>query len=51
MDADVIVVGSGLAGMVAAWHAAERGRKRKDEVLSQRGLRGLPQAFVFGAFK
>ena len=27
MDADVIVVGAGLAGMVAAFHAAERGRK------------------------
>ena len=27
MDADVIVVGGGLAGMAAAWHAAERGRK------------------------
>ncbi|MGI3186190.1 FAD-binding dehydrogenase [Nioella aestuarii] len=27
MDADVIVVGGGLAGMVAAFHAAERGRK------------------------
>jgi len=27
MDADVIVVGAGLAGLVAAFHAAERGRK------------------------
>lgn len=27
MDADVIVVGAGLAGMVAAFHAAVRGRK------------------------
>jgi predicted oxidoreductase len=27
MDADVIVVGAGLAGMVAAFHAADRGRK------------------------
>lgn len=27
MDADVIVVGGGLAGMAAAWHAAERCRK------------------------
>ncbi len=25
-DADVIVIGGGLAGLVAAWHAAERGR-------------------------
>lgn len=25
--ADVIVVGSGLSGLVAAWHAAERGRR------------------------
>ena len=27
MDADVIVVGAGLAGLVAAFHAADRGRK------------------------
>ena len=27
MDADVIVIGAGLSGLVAAYHAAERGRK------------------------
>ncbi len=27
MDADLIIVGAGLSGLVAAWHAAERGRK------------------------
>ena len=26
MSHDVIVVGAGLSGMVAAWHAAERGK-------------------------
>lgn len=38
-QADVIVVGSGLSGLVAAWHAAERGRRVL--VLDQEGPQSI----------